>query len=76
VSLSVLLNIIDGIGLQKGRILIMTTNHIIRLDKAFIRPGRIDKKIKLGLADNQMAANLFCLVFKPVESDVAFTEDA
>jgi chaperone BCS1 len=76
VSLSALLNVIDGVGSQEGRILIMTTNHITRLDEALIRPGRVDKKVKLGLADNQMAADLFCLVFKPVEGDVAFTEDA
>jgi chaperone BCS1 len=76
VSLSALLNVIDGVGSQEGRILIMTTNHITRLDEALIRPGRVDKKVKLGLADNKMTADLFCLVFKPVEGDVAFTEDA
>lgn len=76
VSLSYLLNVIDGVGSQEGRILIMTTNHITRLDEALIRPGRVDKKVELGLADNKMTADLFCLVFKPVEDDVAFTEDA
>jgi mitochondrial chaperone BCS1 len=76
VSLSYLLNVIDGIGSQEGRILIMTTNHIIRLDEVLIRPGRIDKKVELGLADNKMITDLFCLVFKPIEGDVAFTEDA
>jgi chaperone BCS1 len=76
VSLSYLLNVIDGVGSQEGRILIMTTNHITRLDEALIRPGRVDKKVELGLADNKMTADLFCLVFKPVEGDVAFTEDA
>jgi mitochondrial chaperone BCS1 len=76
VSLSALLNVIDGVGSQEGRILIMTTNHITRLDEALIRPGRVDKKVKLGLADNQMTADLFCLVFKPIEGDVALPEDA
>jgi len=66
VSLSALLNAIDGVGSQEGRILIMTTNHITRLDGALIRPGRVDKKVELGLADNTMTADLFCLVFKPV----------
>jgi len=47
----------------------MTTNHITRLDKALIRPGRVDKIVELGLADNEMTANLFCLVFKPVQED-------
>jgi chaperone BCS1 len=76
VSLSALLNVIDGIRLQEGRILIMTTNHITRLDEALIRPGCVDKKVELGLANNQITANLFCLVFKPIEGDVALLKDA
>jgi chaperone BCS1 len=76
VSLSYLLNLIDGVGSQEGRILIMTTNHITRLDEALIRPGRVDKKVELGPADNRMTADLFCLVFKPVQGDVAPAEDA
>jgi mitochondrial chaperone BCS1 len=54
----------------------MTTNYITRLDEALIRPGRIDKKVELRLADNEMTANIFRLVFKPVEGDVALPEDA
>jgi chaperone BCS1 len=76
VSLSAILNVIDGVGSQEGRILIMTTNHITRLDEALIRPGRVDKKVELGLADKEMTADIFCLVFKPVESDIALVEDA
>ena len=75
-SLSSILNVIDGVGSQEGRILIMTTNHITRLDEALIRPGRVDKKVELGLADNTMTADLFCLVFKPVQEDVALPKDA
>ncbi len=36
VSLSYLLNVINGVGSQEGRILIITTNHITRLDEALI----------------------------------------
>jgi chaperone BCS1 len=36
----------------------------------------VDKKVELGLADNTMTADLFCLVFKPVQEDVALPEDA
>jgi len=36
VSLSALLNVIDGVGSQEGQVLIMTTNHITRLDEALI----------------------------------------
>jgi chaperone BCS1 len=76
VSLSFLLNVIDSIRLQEGQILIITTNHITRLDKALIRPGRVDKKVELGLANNKITANLFYLVFKRVEGDVTLLKDA
>lgn len=56
--------------------MIMTTNYITHLNKALIRPGRVDKKVELGLADKKMTADLFCLVFKPVEGDIALSEDA
>jgi len=36
----------------------------------------VDKKVELRLTDNKMTANLFCLVFRPVEGDVALLEDA
>ena len=45
-NLSHLLNLIDGVVEMHGRIIIMTTNHIEKLDDALIRPGRIDLKIE------------------------------
>jgi hypothetical protein len=47
-SLSGLLNVLDGVVDSPGRILIMTTNHPEMLDPALIRLGRIDKKLMLG----------------------------
>ena len=44
-SLSYLLNMLDGINESSGRIIIMTSNKPDALDKALIRPGRIDLKI-------------------------------
>jgi hypothetical protein len=41
-DLSFLLNLLDGVLETPGRILIMTTNHPYMLDKALIRPGRVD----------------------------------
>jgi hypothetical protein len=46
VNLSTLLNILDGVLEQPGRILIMTSNHPEKLDRALIRPGRIDVIVK------------------------------
>ena len=44
-NLSYLLNMLDGIHECSGRIIIMTTNKVEVLDKALIRPGRIDIKL-------------------------------
>lgn len=50
ISFSGLLNALDGVGAQEGRIVVLTTNHRERLDAALIRPGRIDLEIELGKA--------------------------
>jgi chaperone BCS1 len=48
VSFSGLLNALDGVRSQEGRILFMTTNHRDRLDPALMRPGRADYHVKLN----------------------------
>ena len=48
VTLSGVLNAIDGVASGEGRILIATTNHIENLDWALIREGRFDFKAKIG----------------------------
>jgi DNA polymerase III delta prime subunit len=50
ISFSGLLNALDGVGAQEGRIIVLTTNHREKLDPALIRPGRIDLEIELGKA--------------------------
>jgi len=49
-TLSHILNILDGLLETPGRILIITTNHPEKLDSALIRPGRVDMKIEFGNA--------------------------
>lgn len=68
-SLSGLLNILDGVASQEGRVLIMTTNHIDKLDKALIRPGRVDMIVKFDLADTGMVSSIFRAIFAPLEGD-------
>ena len=54
-SLSDLLNSLDGLTSKENYILIMTTNHIEKLDPALIRPGRVDRIFHFGkLTPNQM----------------------
>jgi len=59
VTLSFLLNLLDGILEVPGRILIITTNRVDYLDKAFIRPGRIDINLKVGHCDENMIRDMF-----------------
>ncbi len=49
-NLSYFLNILDGLQECPGRIIIMTTNKPDQLDKALIRPGRIDYNINFTKA--------------------------
>lgn len=47
-TLASLLEVLDGVMEMDGRMLIITTNYPERLDKALIRPGRIDLKVKFS----------------------------
>ncbi|GHU66820.1 hypothetical protein FACS189447_08350 [Spirochaetia bacterium] len=62
ISLSEILNALDGIISVPGRVLFLTTNHIEVLDKAFIRPGRIDLSINISYASVE-AFKAFVKVF-------------
>ncbi|KAF4331636.1 BCS1 precursor [Fusarium beomiforme] len=62
-SLSGLLNIIDGAAAQEGRVLVMTSNHTENIDPALIRPGRIDFTISFQLATSEAAETLFIQMF-------------
>ncbi|KDQ34042.1 hypothetical protein PLEOSDRAFT_1028527, partial [Pleurotus ostreatus PC15] len=63
VTLSGLLNIIDGVDSEEGKFFIATTNYVDRLDAALIRPGRIDRKIEYRLATQEQAHALFTRFF-------------
>ena len=47
-NLSFLLNLFDGVLETPGRILIITSNYPEKIDKALLRPGRIDLNIVFG----------------------------
>ena len=58
VTLSGLLNIMDGILETPGCVIIMISNNPERLDGALIRPGRIDLKIEFPYCDAMMIIDL------------------
>jgi mitochondrial chaperone BCS1 len=64
VSLSGLLNVINGVGSLEGRVLIMSINYIDHLDEVLIRLDRVDKMIVFKYADKKIAAQLFYTIFK------------
>ena len=51
-SLARLLNALNRVISKEGRILIITTNHIEKLNITLIRLGRIDLKVKLNYIDS------------------------
>ena len=59
VTLSGLLNILDGFHAPHGVLFVMTTNHVEKLDPALLRPGRIDYKLYLGSASEHQKLELY-----------------
>lgn len=58
VTLSGLLNALDGIATPHGLLTVMTTNVPDVLDSALLRPGRVDLREHFGLADREQIARL------------------
>jgi len=59
VTLSGLLNVLDGFHAPSGVLFVMTTNHVEKLDPALLRPGRIDYKLFFGKASDQQKIELY-----------------
>jgi mitochondrial chaperone BCS1 len=63
VTLSGLLNVLDGFFAPTGVLFMMTTNHVEALDPALLRPGRIDYKLYLGKATDAQKVDLYLRFF-------------
>lgn len=63
VTLSGLLNVMDGFHAPENVIFVMTTNHVETLDPALLRPGRIDYKLYMGEASKSQKVELYCRFF-------------
>jgi chaperone BCS1 len=59
VTLSGLLNVLDGFYAPTNVLFMMTTNRIETLDEALLRPGRIDYKLYLGKATDRQKVDLY-----------------
>jgi mitochondrial chaperone BCS1 len=67
ITLSGLLNAIDGVATHEGRVLIMTTNHPEELDHALVRPGRVDRRVEFGMAMKAQVRELFVRMYSGTE---------
>jgi mitochondrial chaperone BCS1 len=67
VTLSGLLNVLDGLHAPENVVFVMTTNQVDALDPALLRPGRIDYKLYLGEAAHSQRIELYRRFFP--ESD-------
>jgi transitional endoplasmic reticulum ATPase len=62
VSIDDVLNIVDGVESKKDELLlVLTTNHVERINKAMLRPGRIDAVIEISPPDAAAVAKLMRL---------------
>ncbi|HEY2364639.1 MAG TPA: AAA family ATPase [Candidatus Angelobacter sp.] len=73
ITLSGLLNVLDGFHAPTGVLFVMTTNHVEKLDQALLRPGRIDYKLYLGKASDHQKAELYRRFF-PDASEIEARE--
>jgi mitochondrial chaperone BCS1 len=59
VTLSGLLNALDGFSAPENVLFVMTSNQIEALDPALLRPGRIDYRLYLGPATEEQKVELY-----------------
>jgi ATP-dependent 26S proteasome regulatory subunit len=58
ITLSFLLNLLDGVLETPGRILVITSNYPEKLDTALVRPGRIDVRIEFAHATRELIRDM------------------
>jgi mitochondrial chaperone BCS1 len=63
VTLSGLLNVLDGFYAPTNVLFMMTTNRIEVLDEALLRPGRIDYQLYLGKSTDRQKSELYLRFF-------------
>lgn len=71
ITLSGLLNSLDGVSTPSGLITIMTTNRIEVLDEAIVRAGRVDRVEHIGYLDDEQLHQLVTMFLEHGEFELA-----
>ena len=72
-SISALLTVLDGIGINKGLLIFLTTNYLNEIPNEIIRPGRIDMKVEFTYAKKEQITRMYDKYF-PKPTKVENTE--
>lgn len=70
-NLSCLLNLFDGILEMPGRMIVLTTNYPDKIDKALLRPGRIDSNIELKKASKDVIIDILSNFYDITKDEVS-----
>jgi chaperone BCS1 len=70
VTLSSLLNVLDGPASVDGRLVVMTSNSPDSLDAALLRPGRIDSKVLFGYTNKEVSGQIFLHIFTKTADEI------
>lgn len=70
-SFSGLLNAVDGIVSTEGILMVMTTNHVDRLDAALLRCGRVDRRFEFRPPGHDEIARYFLTFYPEAERKLA-----
>jgi hypothetical protein len=68
-TLTGILNALDGFMASEGAIVLMTTNHKELLDPALVRPGRVDVEVEFGRATQSQLRRLYQRFFPKSNGD-------
>ncbi|OAL26505.1 hypothetical protein AYO20_10074 [Fonsecaea nubica] len=74
VTLSGLLNAIDGVAAPEGHVLIMTTNKPNELDDALVRAGRISVRVGFSNASKKQAEEIFLRMYLDLPNGASLRE--
>lgn len=73
--ITAMLNEMDGFANEEGVLVIAATNSYTSLDPALIRPGRFDKKFKVGNPDNKTILELIDMYTKNKGLDTSVNKE-